>query len=423
MVQIHEEEMDVEGVDYEELKKRMWKDRMLLQKLKEKRPKHDDQEEASRRKKMGRAQDSILKYMVKIMQVCNGQGFVYGIVTEKGKPITGSSESLREWWKDQVKFDQSAPLAISKYLPYHENGDLDASSSMHLLNELQDTTLGSLLSALMQHCVPPQRRYPLDRGLAPPWWPKGNELWWGEQGLMAQEQGPPPYRKPHDLKKAWKVSVLAAVIKHMSPDLDKLRSLVAHSKTLQAKMTAKDTATWSKVVNHQQSLTQITPPSPSSISMVEAESSKRKSSVFDFDDDGADIDDNNSKQMYACQNAECPQSELCMGFPDKNSRMNHESLCAYRTEQPHVLDDDTKLLDDLMNMDLAWYHDDNNHFGNEDLVAYELAEIAAGTTIPQDYGLFGLNGGIHEDLGLNASSELHLEAGGDNKNIITCLKP
>ncbi|RYR65966.1 hypothetical protein Ahy_A03g011892 [Arachis hypogaea] len=270
--------MDVEGVDYEELKKRMWKDRMLLQKLKEKRPKHDDQEEASRRKKMARAQDSILKYMVKIMQVCNGQGFVYGIVTEKGKPITGSSESLREWWKDQV-------------------------------------------------------------------------------------------------------------------------------------------------VNHQQSLTQITPPSPSSISMVEAESSKRKSSVFDFDDDGADIDDNNSKQMYACQNAECPQSELCMGFPDKNSRMNHESLCAYRTEQPHVLDDDTKLLDDLMNMDLAWYHDDNNHFGNEDLVAYELAEIAAGTTIPQDYGLFGLNGGIHEDLGLNASSELHLEAGGDNKNIITCLKP
>ncbi|RYR18822.1 hypothetical protein Ahy_B03g063433 [Arachis hypogaea] len=266
MVQIHEEEMDVEGVDYEELKKRMWKDRMLLQKLKEKRPKHDDQEEASRRKKMARAQDSILKYMVKIMQVCNGQGFVYGIVTEKGKPITGSSESLREWWKDQV-------------------------------------------------------------------------------------------------------------------------------------------------VNHQQSLSQITPPSPSS-----TETSKRKSSVFDFDDGGADIDDNNSKQMYACQNAECPQSELCMGFPDKNSRMNHESLCAYRTEQPHVLDDDTKLLDDLMNMDLAWYHDDNNHFGNEDLVAYELAETAAGATIPQDYGLFSLNAGIHEDLGLHASSELHLEAGGDNKN-------
>lgn len=36
----------------------------------------------------------------------------------------------------------------------------------------------------------------------------------GEQG-MSQEHGPPPYRKPHDLKKAWKVSVLASVIKHV----------------------------------------------------------------------------------------------------------------------------------------------------------------------------------------------------------------
>ncbi|MED6181447.1 hypothetical protein PIB30_019343 [Stylosanthes scabra] len=234
--------------------------------------------------------------------------------------------------------------------------------------------------------------------MAPPWWPKGNELWWGEQGLLAQEQGPPPYRKPHDLKKAWKVSVLAAVIKHMSADLDKLRRLVAHSKTLQDKMTAKDTATWSKVVNNQQTISQKITPAEStsqSTSMVEsAESSKRKSSVFDLDDD-----DNNSKQMYACQNAVCPQSDLCMGFPDKNSRMNHESLCAYRTTQQSHLLDDTKLLDDLMNMDLAWYH-------------HELAEIAAA---PQDYeGVFSLNG---EHLGFHASALQLLEEGeGDNNN-------
>ncbi|MED6122551.1 hypothetical protein PIB30_040792 [Stylosanthes scabra] len=409
MVQIHEDEMELEeSVDYDELKKRMWKDRMLLQKLKDKRPKHHDQlEEASRRKKMARAQDSILKYMVKIMQVCNGQGFVYGIVPENGKPVTGSSESLREWWKEQVRFDQSAPLAISKYLPPglpDDDGNLDATSSMHLLNELQDTTLGSLLSALMQHCVPPQRRYPLDRGMAPPWWPKGNELWWGEQGLLAQEQGPPPYRKPHDLKKAWKVSVLAGVIKHMSADLDKLTRLVTHSKTLQAKMTAKDTATWSKVVNNQHAISQKTT-SPSTFIVESAESSKRKSSVFDLDDD----DDNNSnKQMYACQNAVCPQSELCMGFPDKNSRMNHESLCAYRR--------DAELVDDLMNMDLAWYHHDtDDHFRNQ---LHDLADIAAaGTTTPQHYGgVFSLNNG--EDLGFHASAALQLleEGEGDNNN-------
>ena len=190
MVVIHEEidpyfhssetEDDIEAeedIEYEELKKRMWKDRVLLQKLKEKRHKDEpDQEakqEASRKKKMSRAQDSVLKYMVKIMEVCNAQGFVYGIVPEKGKPVTGSSDSLREWWKEQIRFDQTAPTAIAKYLPLLGKGELDASSYIHLLQDLQDSTLGSLLSALMQHCVPPQRRYPLERGLPPPWWPNG----------------------------------------------------------------------------------------------------------------------------------------------------------------------------------------------------------------------------------------------------------
>ena len=98
----------------------------------------------------------------------------------------------------------------------------------------------------------------MEGGLSPPWWPNGEEIWWGEQGLLAQENGPPPYRKPHDLKKAWKVSVLAAVIKHISPDFDKLRRLVTQSKTLQDKMTARDSATWSKVMNHEEALLDLT---------------------------------------------------------------------------------------------------------------------------------------------------------------------
>ncbi|XP_021802613.1 putative ETHYLENE INSENSITIVE 3-like 4 protein [Prunus avium] len=102
----------------------MWKDHMLLQKLKEDRKIIEEEEaetlakqEASRRKKMARAQDSILKYMVKIMEVCKGKGFVYGIVPEKGKPVTGSFDSLREWWKDKVRFNRNAPTAIAEYLP------------------------------------------------------------------------------------------------------------------------------------------------------------------------------------------------------------------------------------------------------------------------------------------------------------------
>ncbi|WVZ10633.1 hypothetical protein V8G54_015163 [Vigna mungo] len=51
---------------------------------------------AARRKKISRAQDGILKYMLKMMEVCKAQGFVYGIIPEKGKPVTGASDNLRE---------------------------------------------------------------------------------------------------------------------------------------------------------------------------------------------------------------------------------------------------------------------------------------------------------------------------------------
>nr|GLL26941.1 putative ETHYLENE INSENSITIVE 3-like 4 protein [Ipomoea trifida] len=236
-----------EIISYRDLKKRMRKDQIHMQKLKDKRAaaaagkeeilREDDEDEsatekqleASRRKKTARSQDAVLKYMVKIMEVCKGQGFVYGIVPENGNPVIGSSDSLREWWKDKVKFVKNAPEAIAEYLPKLVGLVEDPNSSViYLLQDLQDTTLGSLMSALMPHCLPPQRKFPLEKGLAPPWWPTGRELWWGDQGL-AQQHGPPPYKKPHGLKKAWKISVLAAIVKHMSPDLDRMRRLCPQS--------------------------------------------------------------------------------------------------------------------------------------------------------------------------------------------------
>lgn len=282
--------------------------------------------------------------MVKIMDVSKGQG----IVPESGKPVTGSSDSLRKWWKDIVRFDKNVPLAIAEYMDplfKQDTGELidDPGSQMHRLQELRDTTLGSLLSALMQHCVPPQRKFPLERGLAPPWWPTGNESWWGEQGT-SQEHGPPPCRKPHDLKNPWKVSVLAAVIKHMSPNLNKMRRLVKQSKCLQRRMTAKETQTWSKVVNQEESILQLT------------EKCLKISSNEEQKEEGAPIagkgkhvyvpscwyesDVGETRKcvfesellndtQYACQNSKCPQSELRFG--DKNSRNDHESHCAYRT--------------------------------------------------------------------------------------------
>lgn len=77
--------------------------------------------------------------------------------------------------------------------------------------------------------------------MPPPWWPSGNEEWWVQLGL--QKDNGPPYKKPYDLKKAWKVAVLMAVIKYMFPDTPKIRKLVKQSKCLQDKITAKESAT------------------------------------------------------------------------------------------------------------------------------------------------------------------------------------
>jgi hypothetical protein len=188
-----------------------------------------------------------------MMEVCKAQGFVYGIIPEKGKPVGGSSENLRAWWKDKVRFDRNGPAAAAKYAAEHaaRRGKTDSpgppAPMPSSLAELQDTTLGSLLSALMQHCDPPQRRFPLEKGVPPPWWPTTREEWWPQVGLPPGT-APPPYKKPHDLKKAWKVGVLSAVIKHIAPDISKVRKLVRQSKGLQDKMTARESATWLAVL-------------------------------------------------------------------------------------------------------------------------------------------------------------------------------
>lgn len=91
---MHDYELSDEDID--ELEKRMWRDRLKLKRMKEnqkakdlrERPRHKQSQEQARRKKMSRAQDGILKYMLKMMEVCKAQGFVYGIIPEKGKPVS-----------------------------------------------------------------------------------------------------------------------------------------------------------------------------------------------------------------------------------------------------------------------------------------------------------------------------------------------
>ncbi|CAI9753149.1 unnamed protein product [Fraxinus pennsylvanica] len=335
--QSDDEEEEEEEISYNDLKKRMWKDRIRLEKIMAQRerlePESKPNQEQLRKKIMSRAQHEILKYMVKIMEVCNAQGFVYGIIPEKGKPVTGSSDSLKEWWKEKVSFDKHAPVAIAEFLQkIVKQGNLDPISYVHLLQELRDTTLGSILSALMQYCVPPQRRFPLEIGLSPPWWPKGNEVWWGDQGVVAQEQGVPPYKKPHDLKKAWKVSVLAAIIKHMYPNMDRLRRLVNQSKSLQHKMTVTETTTWSRVVNQEEALLKLTEKALKISPSKEEEENKEIAELLDGSNQKRKFESESEEPaatLYACQNSECPQSELEFGSEYKKSRTDHEATCSY----------------------------------------------------------------------------------------------
>ncbi|KAK9279961.1 hypothetical protein L1049_013645 [Liquidambar formosana] len=396
-----EDDYSDEDIDVDELERRLWRDKMRLKRLKEQNKSKDgvdatkqrQSQEQARRKKMSRAQDGILKYMLKMMEVCKAQGFVYGIIPEKGKPVSGASDNLREWWKDKVRFDRNGPAAIAKYqadhsIPGNNEGSTSVGPTPHTLQELQDTTLGSLLSALMQHCDPPQRRFPLEKGVPPPWWPTGEEEWWGQLGLP-KDQGPPPYKKPHDLKKAWKVGVLSAVIKHMSPDITKIRKLVRQSKCLQDKMTAKESATWLAIINQEEALArELYPDSCPPLSSAGGSGSFSIDDCSEYDVEGAEDEPNFDVQeckpnnfnmsnlemermrerlpvpqppypikgeavtnfdfvrkrkpssdlnmmmehkIYTCEFIHCPYSEIRHGFHDRTSRDNHQLTCPCRS--------------------------------------------------------------------------------------------
>ena len=137
----------------------MWKDRFKLKRLKE-RQKIAAQQATEKQKpkqttkiKLGgsRAQDGILKYMLKLMKVCKACSFVYGIIPKKGKLVSGASNNIRAWWKEKVKFDKNEPTAITKYevkcLAMSEAENNQNWNSKSILQDLQDSTLGSLLSS------------------------------------------------------------------------------------------------------------------------------------------------------------------------------------------------------------------------------------------------------------------------------------
>ncbi|GAQ91529.1 ETHYLENE-INSENSITIVE3-like protein [Klebsormidium nitens] len=402
---LQDDEVSDDEVDVEGLERRMWRDMWKLRRLKERlrrkegadeKPQQKQSQEQARRKQMSRAHDEILKYMLKMMEVYKAQGFVYGIIPEKGKPVGGASENLRAWWKDKVRFDRNGPAAAAKYAAEHAsqwggpNPQSPPAPTPSSLAELQDTTLGSLLSALMQHCTPPQRRYPLEKEVAPPWWPTGEEEWWPQVGLPPGS-GPPPYRKPHNLKKAWKVGVLTAVIKHMAPDISKVRKLVQQSKGLQDKMTARESATWLAVLAQEGAQNgggghhgpgpammvsgegsaedydvegPAKPSPPLVITSLPGEDEGEKASprtglgVLDHGNRGVansssvsiaspplgprkraspgEQPHSGGTLLFTCQYIMCPRHEAWNAFPNRAARNAHQASCAFKVEEGGV---------------------------------------------------------------------------------------
>ncbi|KAK6138239.1 hypothetical protein DH2020_028023 [Rehmannia glutinosa] len=122
----------------------MWRDKMRLKRLKEMNKgkenldsaKQRQSQEQARRKKMSRAQDGILKYMLKMMEVCKAQGFVYAGLSRERETRERASDNLREWWKDKVRFDRNGPAAIAKLLEEEKTGQRteydDGSTDIHV---------------------------------------------------------------------------------------------------------------------------------------------------------------------------------------------------------------------------------------------------------------------------------------------------
>lgn len=377
-----DDDLTDEEMEIDELEKKIWKDRQRLKRLKEmskiglKQPADDRPEfqEQSRKRLMYQAQDGVLKYMSRAMERCKAQGFVYGIVFENGKTVAGSSDNLREWWKDKVRFDRNGPAAIAKHkreLNSSDGGDLgqeSGDSTAQKLLELQDTTLGALLSALMPHCKPPQRRYPLEKGVTPPWWPTGEEEWWEDLALPEDFRGvPPPYKKPHDLKKVWKVGVLIGVIRHMAKDINNIPNFVRRSKSLQERMTSREGSLWLAALNREKTIAgkahrhhfsgEESNASNFPVPGTGGETNALFPESADYDVEGSvgshlrlsqhypehgnsfynkrrfeegDLGISLQQPALTCENSLCPYSQPQMGFNDRVLRENHQRACPYK---------------------------------------------------------------------------------------------
>ncbi|KAG8081142.1 hypothetical protein GUJ93_ZPchr0007g3699 [Zizania palustris] len=102
------------------------------------------------------------------------------------------------------------------------------------LFRFQNSTLERMMTELMRECTPPLRAQDRKSGGPPSWWPTAAEPWWFSEVVVhlrgRQMDTPVPFATPRRLKRAEKVAVLVAAVKHITPDFGRISAAANRSR-------------------------------------------------------------------------------------------------------------------------------------------------------------------------------------------------
>ncbi|XP_034586782.1 protein ETHYLENE-INSENSITIVE 3-like 2 [Setaria viridis] len=106
-----------------------------------------------------------------------------------------------------------------------------------------------MLSALMLSYDWPVGQRQGWTGAPPSWWPTAAEDWWVPE--VVAHLNTMPAHTPVPLKKVEKVAVLVVVMKHLSPDFDRISEKVEVSQNAKAKLTAEQKNLWKSALENE----------------------------------------------------------------------------------------------------------------------------------------------------------------------------
>ncbi|KAL5198280.1 hypothetical protein ABZP36_001792 [Zizania latifolia] len=102
------------------------------------------------------------------------------------------------------------------------------------LCRFQNATLERMMTELARECTPPLRAQDRKSGGPPPWWPTAAEPWWFSEvsvHLRGRPMATPvPFATPRRLKRAEKMAVLVAAVKHIAPDFGRIAAAANRSR-------------------------------------------------------------------------------------------------------------------------------------------------------------------------------------------------